>query len=358
MLEQRIAALRQGLVRHKLDGFIIQDRISSLYLSDFPCSNSLILITRRHAQFFTDFRYIVKARAAISHLEVQQMPQNALSEVAARIKKLKLCRVGFEEAISFAQYTALKQAMDSNIELVPAGSMMRSLRMIKSKSEVRQIAANQRLNETVFNAALESVTAISTEISIRNHILTRMIAENCEEAFASIIASGRNSANPHAVAGRSKVKSGHFLLFDMGVKKLHYHSDMTRTIAVGNKLPAKAVDIYEVVKSAQEAALKLVGPGVACKAIDSAARQVISDAGYGNNFGHGLGHGVGLEIHEGPTLNPQSADVLQPGMVITIEPGIYLPELGGVRIEDLVVVTDNGYKNLTSLSKDLRFFQV
>lgn len=353
-LAQRVAAVREGLSHQKLDGLVIQDRVSSLYLSGFPCSNSLILITRQHAWFFTDFRYIIKAKAAIPHLEVLQMPQNTLNEVAARAKKLKLRRIGFEEVVSFGQFTALKKALETNIDLIPAGDIVRSLRVIKSRDEVRQIASNQRLNEKIYSAALGAVTAESTEISIRNHILTQMIAENCEEAFASIIATGRNSAMPHAVAGTTRVKTGQFLLFDMGVKKRYYHSDMTRTIAVGKKLSARAAEIYDLVKLAQETALQLVGPGVACKAVDSAARKVISDAGYGDYFGHGLGHGVGLEIHEGPTLNTQSTAVLQPGMVITIEPGVYLPGVGGVRIEDLVLVTENGYKNMTSLSKELR----
>jgi Xaa-Pro aminopeptidase len=140
----------------------------------------------------------------------------------------------------------------------------------------------------------------------------------------------------------------------MGVLNNHYHSDMTRTVAVGEKLPARLRDIYDVTLAAQQEALAAVAPGKRCKDIDAIARAIIAEAGYGEFFGHGLGHGVGLEIHEGPTLNPRSEDVLQPGMIITIEPGIYLPGLGGVRIEDLVVVTATGYKNLTSLSKSFR----
>ena len=182
-----------------------------------------------------------------------------------------------------------------------------------------------------------------------------MIDNNCEEAFSSIIAAGINSALPHAVPSNTRVAKNKFLLFDMGVKKNHYHSDMTRTVAVGEKLPVKAREIYSVVLEAQIAALGAVAPGVECKAIDKIARDIISAAGYGEYFGHGLGHGVGLEIHEGPTLNARSKDVLEPGMVITIEPGIYLPDLGGVRIEDLVVVTATGYRNLTKIPKTLSY---
>ncbi len=357
-LELRIEAIQQELTRFKLDGLVVQNPISSLYLTNFQCSNSLILITRRHGLFFTDFRYIKKAETEISHLEVIRMQQNSLTDLAARTKRLRLRKLGFEETIMFAQYKALGAALDGGVELVPAGGIIRSLRMIKTAGEARQIAANQRLNERIFKTALDGVQIGSTELAIRQCILSEMIKANCEEAFQSIIAAGRNSANPHAVAGSAKVKSGAFLLFDMGVKKLQYHSDMTRTVAVGKKLPARALEIYEVVKSAQQAALKLVRPGASCSDVDSAARKIISDAGYGDYFGHGLGHGVGLEIHEGPTLNPTSSAILQSGMVITIEPGIYLPDLGGVRIEDLVLVTDQGYRNLTTLPKELLFVSV
>jgi Xaa-Pro aminopeptidase len=351
---ERLERVQEELLRRRLGGVIVQNRMSSLYLSGFPCSNSLILITKRSAQFFTDFRYIEKASKSISHMEVIQMPQNTLTMVGEQLSRQRLRRVGFEESISFAEYTALSKNFGAGVELVPSGSIVKDLRLIKSADEIRQIASNQQLNQQIFTAAVASVTRSSREVDLRNFIRNEMIRHNSEEAFDSIVAAGTNSALPHAVAGAARVKNNNLLLFDMGVKRNHYHSDMTRTVAVGDRLSTRAAEIYEVVRQAQAAALKKVGPNVPCVDIDTEARKVIADAGYGDFFGHGLGHGVGLEIHEGPTLNPRSQDVLKPGMVITIEPGIYLPGIGGVRIEDLVVVTESGYTNLTSLPKKLQ----
>lgn len=353
-LEQRIAALRTKLKLEKLDAILLQTRVSSLYVSGFPCSNSLVLITQRQGFFFTDSRYIVKATADIKHLEVVEVVQRALEGVAQTIKKLRVKRLGFEESISYADYVALSKAVEDSAELKPAGSIVKGLRLIKSQAEIRQIAANQKVNEKLFSEAVESVTLADQEADIRGRILHRLVDLGYAEAFHAIIAAGKNSALPHAVPGSQRVKKNSFLLFDMGVLNNHYHSDMTRTVAVGEKLPARLRDIYDVTLAAQQEALAAVAPGKRCKDIDAIARAIIAEAGYGEFFGHGLGHGVGLEIHEGPTLNPRSEDELQPGMIITIEPGIYLPGLGGVRIEDLVVVTATGYKNLTSLSKSFR----
>lgn len=354
-LEQRLSAIRQKLTKHSLDGLLIQSRVSSLYLSGFPCSNSLILVTRKHGIFFTDSRYIFKATADIKHLEVVQIVQRALDAVAQTVKKLRVKRLGFEDSITFADYQALGSAFGSIAELKPAGDLVKDLRLVKSASEIRQIAVNQKLNEQFYLEAVDSVSTNDSETVIRNRILHKMVETGSAEAFHSIIAAGKNSALPHAVPGSQKVKRNGFLLFDMGVLRNHYHSDMTRTVAIGEKLPPRLKEIYGITLEAQQAAINAVAPGRTCREIDSVARDIISKAGYGDYFGHGLGHGVGLEIHEGPTLNPRSNDVLKPGMVITIEPGIYLPGLGGVRIEDLLVVTEKGFRNLTSISKELRF---
>jgi len=356
-LKGRVSALRRLLTKNKLDGILIQDRTSSLYISGFNCSNSTILITRREAVFFTDFRYKESAGSAIKHLEVRIIPQRAILEVAEVCKKLRIKTLGFEESTPFRDWQTLGNVLGAGVELKGAGALVSSLRQVKSPSEIRQIAANQRLNETVFNLAVESVRIGQTEIDIHEAILHAMVDHHCAEAFGSIIATGKNSALPHAVPSKARIGKGQFLLFDMGVKQKHYHSDMTRTVAVGEKLPTEAMEIYEVVRQAQQASLDMLGPGVPCKAIDSAARDIITDAGYGDYFGHGLGHGVGLEIHEGPTLNARSTDILKPGMVVTVEPGIYLPKLGGVRIEDLVVITETGYKNFTRIPKNMRFIE-
>jgi len=354
-LESRVHNVRGLLKKQKLSAMLVHTPANSLYLSGFPCSNSIILITQKQALFLTDFRYITKATATIRHMEVQLFPQQPLAETAALVKKLRLKTLGFEEQVPYSFYAALTKELNNSASLTPAGSILSAVRQVKSAAEIKQIHKNQRLNEQVLQSVLSGVTEGETEISIHTRIKQEMAEQNCEEAFGSIIAAGKNSALPHAIPSSAKVRRGQFLLFDMGAKQYHYHSDMTRTFGVGNKLPARAVEIYNVVLEAQLAALAAVKPGAECRSIDAIARGIIGRAGYGEYFGHGLGHGVGIEIHEGPTLNPRSTDVLKPGMVITIEPGIYLPELGGVRIEDLIVVTESGYKNLTSLSKNLQF---
>lgn len=352
---KRISDLRAQLRRNKLSGIVIQSRINSFYFSGFPCSNSILLVTPSKAFFFTDSRYITKAVESIKHLEVVLIAQRALGKVAETVKKLRLRVLGFEDAsVTYAGYQGLSGAMKGIADLAPASSLIASMRSIKSGSEIRIIAANQKINEQLFLELLEGTRRTDTELQLRQALLRRLIDLEAEEAFQAIIASGPNSALPHAIPGKTRIKQNAFLLFDMGVAKKSYHSDMTRTVWVGERVVGELRAIYDVVLQAQEAALRAVGPGVACSEIDGIARGIIAKAGYSEYFGHGLGHGVGLEIHEGPTLSPKSQDVLKPGMVITIEPGIYLPGKGGVRIEDLVVVTDSGYRNLTSLSKQFQ----
>lgn len=351
-LEERIRRVQAGLRRQKLSGIVIEGRENSYYLSGFPSSASLILVTQSRAWFFTDSRYYSLAAASIAHMEVLLSTQRAFTQIADVAKKLRLRRIGFEETAPYYQVEGLKTAFDW-AELVRAGPLVQNLRLVKSDNEVKIIAANQRLNQKIYKEALAGAKAGMREVDVRNHILRLMIDNECEEAFATILATGSNAANPHAIPGKLSLKKGELLLFDMGVKKRHYHSDMTRTVAIGEKLKPKCAEIYEVVLTAQEAALRQLGPGVPCRQVDEAARNIITDAGYGDYFGHGLGHGVGLNIHEGPTLNPHSNDILQPGMVVTVEPGIYLPGVGGVRIEDLLVITESGARNLTSIGKQL-----
>ncbi len=356
-LEQRIGRVQSELRRRKLSGIVIEGRENSFYLSGYPSSASLLLITQSAAWFFTDSRYFDSAVSSIKHMEVVLSTQRAFTQIADIARKKRLKRIGFEETASYAQVEGMKKAFDW-AELTPAGSIVSDLRLVKSDREIKAIAANQRLNQKIYSQAVEFSQPGMTEVEIRNQILRLLIDHGAEEAFASIIATGANSANPHAVPGNFRLKAGELLLFDMGVKKNYYHSDMTRTVAIGEKLRPECAGIYEVVLSAQLAAVKELGPGVSCKHVDSVARDIISQAGYGDQFGHGLGHGVGLNIHEGPTLNPRSSDVLKAGMVVTIEPGIYLPGIGGVRIEDLLVITENGARNLTSVPKRLTHITV
>jgi Xaa-Pro aminopeptidase len=336
----------------KLDGFLVSTRINSLYLSQFPCSNSIVLVTRREAVFLTDFRYLEKATREIEGFDVQRMTQNATDELRDLIKKLKITRLGFEGGISYEQFTKFKKAA-GRAAFVEAGKVLRELRAVKEPAEIQQIARNQKLNQQLCDMALNAAQVGDVEQDIQRAIRREMLDRGVEEAFDSIVAVGKNSSLPHAVPGRTRARTGDYLLIDMGVKDRLYHSDLTRTVCMDHASDMHR-EIYEVVLAAQVAALKKIRAGAACKDVDAAARDLITEAGYGEAFGHGLGHGVGLEIHEAPTLNPRSEEILQEGMVVTVEPGISVPGVGGVLNEDLVVVTKTGYRNLTTLPKDLR----
>lgn len=349
---RRLEALRRRMGEAGLDAFVILDRANTVYFAGFPCSNSVTVVTEKSAFFLTDFRYLEKATAEISALEVRRMTQHGIDELSALLKALAVRRIGFEGTVSYNDYARLKKAA-GRVRLEEASQLPLRLRAVKDEAEVELIAANQRTNEAIFRLALKAARAGVSEQELLRVIRTEMVRRGVEEAFDSIIASGKNSSLPHAVPTARRVREGEYLLFDMGVRSGLYHSDMTRTVVVGKASPRHR-EIYEIVLEAQERALAAIRPGAACREVDAQARNHIAQAGYGDYFGHGLGHGVGLQIHEGPTLNPRSDQVLEEGMVVTVEPGIYIPGFGGVRIEDLVVVTRDGYRNLTSVPKRYR----
>lgn len=355
IIQQRLSKAREQMQEQGIDVLLIQNPVSSFYFSLFSCSNSCIIISKQSVLFLTDFRYMTSAQSLKPYFDVYQMTQNAYNEIGDWCKKLNAKVIGFEETIPYTNFLSLKKALRSQ-KMIPAASIVRNLRMIKDEAEIKLLATNQKLNEKICAKAFKNVTNYKTELDLQRFVRTEFINNNSEEAFETIVAGGTNSALPHARPTKSAVKTNRLLLIDMGLKKNAYCSDLTRTSWFGNGKKTggaftRAKEIYEVVLEAQLAALKTIKAGVPAAEVDKAARDVITAAGYGNYFGHGLGHGVGLEIHEGPTLNPRSNDILTDGMVVTVEPGIYLPDLGGVRIEDLVVVTQTGYRNLTSIPK-------
>lgn len=335
--------------REKLDLFVVLDRVNTIYFSGMKCSNSVMLITQRNALFLTDFRYIEAATNQLKEYECVLMPQTTSEQLGKTIEKFHPRRVGFEGTASYGQYELLRRNAGRS-ELCEAGELPAGIRAVKDDQEIAVIAANQRLTCRVLERASGNAEPGMSERDLRRMVINTMLDAHGEEAFETIVASGPNSSKPHAVAGTRRARAGEYLLFDLGVKRDCYHSDMTRTFVLGRR-SQKQLDVYNIVLDAQQQALAAIRPGVPCKEVDAAARQVITRAGYGEQFGHGTGHGVGLDIHEKPTLNARSEDVLREGMVVTVEPGIYIPGFGGVRIEDLVVVTASGYRNLTRFAK-------
>ncbi|MEI7633065.1 MAG: Xaa-Pro peptidase family protein [bacterium] len=350
---RRIDRLRLAMAREQLDAFLIHDRNNTAYFSGFKGTSSIIVISESAALFFTDFRYIQQAGEEMRGFDVRLMTQGGATELAAALKQLKPHCIGFEGAINYTQYLQFKCAA-ARAKMVESGTMPATLRSVKEPWEIEIMAANQRLNERIFQWATRSLKPGMTERRLQKGIRIRMLDAGCEESFDTIAASGANSAHPHAHVTARRIRKADLLMIDMGVKRDGYNSDLTRTVAVECASP-RARAIFDIVLEAQERALAAVRPGAVCRDVDAVARSFIASAGYGEFFGHGLGHGVGLDIHEYPRLNPRSTVVLEEGMTITIEPGIYIPGFGGVRIEDLVVVIGDGYRNLTKTGKRLRF---
>jgi Xaa-Pro aminopeptidase len=286
-------------------------------------------------------------------MQVLLMRQFGDSVFPGLLRERRIRKLGFEESQAWGAVQALAEGL-KGVSLRPAGKLLSQLRMVKDSAEVQAIAQAQRLNESMQDAAFGwACRGGLSELQLQRRMRDFLADHNAVEAFETIVAGGRNSSLPHARPTSAVISAAHFLLLDSGAKQSHYHSDMTRTLVLGRGTQRHR-EIYGIVLDAQKAALQTIRAGIPCRRVDAAARKVIDQAGYREAFGHGTGHGVGLEIHEGPRLNQTSKDVLEPGMVVTVEPGIYLPGFGGVRIEDLVVVTDKGHRNLTSADKDYR----
>ena len=280
-------------------------------------------------------------------MEVEQTERFIYGDLAGRIPDT----IGFEaDAVTYANHEVLRE---SGVTLVPRRGLVESLRAVKEPGELEAIRQASRITDRVYERLAEEQFSGRTEKELvwrMTELFHELGAD--EPAFAIDIAAGPTAASPHAVPGDRVVQEGDLVLVDAGARLDHYCSDCTRTFAVG-EVSDSLREIYAVTKEAQQAGLDAVRAGTTGREADASARAVIADAGYGENFGHGLGHGLGLLVHEAPILRPESSDTLEPGNVVTVEPGIYLSGLAGVRIEDLVVVTDDGCEILSTFTKDL-----
>ena len=350
---RRIARLQEDLRRRRLDAMLVFDRFNTLYLTGFRCSLSYLFVAARGAVFYVDGRYIEAARAAVTHCEVRLMAEwRPAFEQWQR--EFEPRRIGFEGSASWATVRDWQQTLPGT-EWEECGELIARRRLVKSSAEIRWIEQSARLNDAVYAKAVETLRPGMTEIDVRNVIRNeaeRLGADGL--SFDTIVAAGAMSSRPHYVPQDRLLEAGQVLLIDMGMISGGYCSDMTRVVALGRKPAGRLVAAYKALLEAQEAALAAVEPGVPCAELDRVARAKLKETRLAKFFTHGLGHGVGLEIHEEPRLNSQSREVLRPGMVITIEPGVYLPGLGGLRIEDLVLVTKGGSRVLSRSPKDLR----
>ncbi|MCK4659244.1 MAG: M24 family metallopeptidase, partial [Phycisphaerae bacterium] len=322
-------------------------------MTGFSGEDSAVLITRRGVHVITDRRFETSSEAEVGwarrHFRKGLLPE----EIGKVCKKLKLARLYIQpEAVTVADQQKIRKHVKPT-RLANAPDIFGQLRRTKDHVELEVVAGAIRVAEEAFKATRRSIRIGQTERQIAARLeyeMQKRGATGC--AFPSIVAEGPNAALPHAVPGDRKVKKGSAILIDWGAIYNFYRSDLTRMVFVGI-IPPIIRKIYEVVLEAQEKAIQAVKPGERMCDVDAVARGHIKKCGYGKNFGHGLGHGVGLDIHEPPRLSWMSDEKLTAGMLVTVEPGIYLPKIGGVRIEDDIVVTDSGCEVLTSLSKEI-----
>jgi Xaa-Pro aminopeptidase len=357
-LKVRQKAVREAMQRLKLDGILLTSPPDLAYLTNFTGDDSIGLFTSKEFYLVTDFRYREQAQLEAGWLSVVIREGKMDPTLAETILNAKVKRVGFEaNRATFGQIHALDKAIKDragkeSVELVPVEDLLVNIRKVKDDHEIALIRKSAAIAEEAFNAIRDEIKVGETE----NHLAGLLIMElrsrgASDSSFSVIVAAGSNSSLPHYRPGDVLVKDAQPLLFDWGAIYDGYCSDITRTLMLGS-VSAKMKQIYKVVLEAQQAAIEFIRPGVTTQQTDRVARDVIDDAGFKDFFGHGLGHGIGREIHELPTMRRTGGDEeLRPGMIVTVEPGIYLPGEGGVRIEDDVLVTHSGCEVLTTLDK-------
>lgn len=345
------------------DAILVTNETNVTYLTGFSGDSSYLLIGPNVAVLLSDARYTTQIADECPNLDAQIRSNQVtlINTFAKAAQKAKLSKVAIEsQSMTLAEWEHLQTELaaspkSKSLQLISTEGVIEELREIKDAYEIAELRTAviqaQKGYQFLKSSLLGSMTEEQAAHDIE-HAMRRFGGQKA--AFDPIVAVGPQSALPHARPGKSLISDSPFFLLDWGsVSANGYHSDLTRILVTGKILP-KLEKIYRVVLKAQEKAINAIRPGILCREIDAIARKVIADAGYGKYFGHGLGHGIGLEIHEGPRVSPISKATLKPGMVITIEPGIYLPNWGGVRIEDDILVTRNGHELLTSLPKDFK----
>jgi Xaa-Pro aminopeptidase len=341
--------LQELLAGRELDRMLVTDLVNVRYLTGFTGTNGACVCGPGVRLFLTDFRYTERAEAEVEGWETITAAGDWVAAIAERLEG----RFGFEDDhMAVRSLEKLKAKLGEGVEAVPAGGLVEGLRRVKDEGELAAIEEASKLADEVLSWTLERGLAGRTERDVARATEARIRELGGDPSFPAIVAAGPNGALPHAEPGEREIGAGELVVFDMGAQVDGYCSDGTRTFATGE--PGEAArEVYDLVLAAQLAALGAIEAGKTGEDVDSVARKIIDEGGHKEHFGHGLGHGVGLEVHEGPRLSPRSDDVLAPGEVVTVEPGVYLAGEYGVRIEDFVVVTEDGYRNLSGIPKEL-----
>lgn len=343
----------------QLDGILLTHLPDLVYLTNFTGEDSIGLISPKDFHLITDFRYQEQAAIEAGWLKLVMRDGKMADALAQAISQAKCKRIGYEaNYAAVGQIKALEQALREqkldNVELVPLENVMANIRKVKDDHEIDLIRKSVAVAEEAFEAIRSEIKPGLTENYLAGLLIFELRSRGASDSsFPVIVASGANSALPHYRPGESLVQRDQPLLIDWGALYKGYCSDLTRTLLIG-RVSERMKKIYRVVLEAQQAAIAFLRPGVTTAQADAVARDVIERAGFGKNFGHGLGHGLGTEIHELPVMRKTGGEEeLRPGMIVTVEPGIYLPGEGGVRIEDDVLITHSGCEVLSSLDKSL-----
>ena len=347
---ERMGAVRAVMRAQKLDGYLVFDRMDQLWLTGFTGEDGCVLVTARQVVLLTDGRFDetadIEAPYATKVLRKKRGPETT----AKSVKKYRLARVGFDPAhLDVATYTGLRKAC-APCKLAATGDVVTKMRKCKSPQELTAIRGAIDIAQRAFIKLQKWAKPGLTEREVAAKLIYEMQRLGAQgPGFTPIVASGPNASLPHYEPGERKLRRGEPVLVDWGARVDWYVSDLTRMMWIGS-IPRQIAKIYDVVREAHDRAIEAVRAGVTGAAVDKVARDIIRRAGYGKQFGHSLGHGIGLNVHEGPSLGRTAVGELEPGMVVTIEPGIYLPGIGGVRLEDDVLVTETGSEVLSNLT--------
>jgi Xaa-Pro aminopeptidase len=336
-----------------VDLLLVSHLVNLRYLTGYTGTNGLAVVGRDTRRFVTDFRYVEQVAAEVTEFDRITGERDLLSDVG-RLLPGGALRLGFEaQHMSVAQRDRLREVLPDDVELVATKGLVEDLRRVKDEEELDRIRAAARLADEAFTAAIGAGVVGRTERELA-WALEREIRERGADfvSFPPIVAAAGHGARPHAVPRDVPIPRDTLVVVDWGAKLDGYCSDCTRTLATG-RLDEDAAAAYALVERSQLVSLEGVAPGLSGREVDTLSRDIIAGAGHGDHYGHGLGHGVGLEVHEAPTLSQRSEDTLAPGNVVTVEPGVYVPDRFGVRIEDLVVITENGHEVVSSLPKRL-----
>lgn len=348
----KLANLREQLKNEEIEALLITNPYNLSYMTQFTGTAGVAVISASDAVFITDFRYTEQAEKEVEGYRIVQHTTTMIEEVATQVKNMKVNSIGFEkDDMSFGMYELYSKEIHA--EMKPISGLVEELRMVKTVDEIAILQKAAKIADNAFDHIITYIKPGLTELDVSNELEFFMRKQGAtSSSFSIIVASGLRSALPHGVATDKVIESGDFVTLDFGALYEGYISDITRTVAVGEPSD-KLREIYSVVLEAQELALKGIKPGMTGIEADAIARDYITSKGFGEAFGHSTGHGIGMEVHEAPGLSFRSETVLKPNMVVTVEPGIYLPEIGGVRIEDDIVITKDGNERLTFATKDL-----